>query len=254
MSAEAFRLLRAIVPEGPNDLFIVGDAHQRIYRYRVSLGQCGINIKGRGKKLKINYRTTDEIRRFAVCLLENGDFDDLDGGMDQQKGFMSLTHGEPPAVHECAGFADEIAFLKRHIEGLQKNGTPLESVCVVARTKHLLEGYASQLQALGFSTYEIKRNAAEQRDKPGIRLATMRRVKGLEFEHVIAVAVNKGVLPLEAAVGDAEDAVAKRNADTGERSLLYVALTRARQCAIITGYGQMSPYVASAAASMGSSG
>ena len=55
MSAEAFRLLRAIVPDSSNDLFIVGDAHQRIYRHRVSLGQCGINIKGRGKKLKINY-------------------------------------------------------------------------------------------------------------------------------------------------------------------------------------------------------
>ena len=73
MSAEAFRLMRAIVAETHNDLFIVGDAHQRIYRHRVSLGQCGINIKGRGKKLKINYRTTDEIRRFAVCLLEGRD-------------------------------------------------------------------------------------------------------------------------------------------------------------------------------------
>jgi superfamily I DNA/RNA helicase len=254
MSAEAFRLLRAIVADGPNDLFIVGDAHQRIYRHRVSLGQCGINIKGRGKRLRINYRTTDEIRRFAICLLENRDFDDLDGGSDQQRGYMSLTHGESPTVHKCASFAEEIAFLKRHLEDLQKNGMPLESICVVARTKHLLEGYASQLQASGFTTYEIKRNAAEQRDKPGIRLATMHRVKGLEFEHVIAVAVNEGVLPLQAAVGDAEDSVARRNADTSERSLLYVALTRARQCATITGYSQMSPYVATAVASMGSPG
>jgi hypothetical protein len=80
MSGEAFRLLRAIVPEAPNDLFIVGDAHQRIYRHRVALGQCGINIRGRGKKLKINYRTTDEIRRAAVSLLEGREIDDLDGG------------------------------------------------------------------------------------------------------------------------------------------------------------------------------
>jgi superfamily I DNA/RNA helicase len=75
----------------------------------------------------------------------------------------------------------------------------------------------------------------------------MHRVKGLEFEHVIIVAANQGILPLDAAVVDAEDAVAKRNADTGERSLLYVALTRARRSATITGYGQMSQYVATAA-------
>jgi superfamily I DNA/RNA helicase len=70
MSAEAFRLLRVLVPLGPNDLFIVGDAHQRIYRYRVTLGKCGIDIRGRGKTLKLNYRTTEQIRRFAVALLE----------------------------------------------------------------------------------------------------------------------------------------------------------------------------------------
>lgn len=240
MSAEAFRLLRAMVAAGANDLFIVGDAHQRIYRYRVSLGQCGINIKGRGKKLKINYRTTDETRRFAVALLEGREIDDLDGGTDQQKGYVSLTHGQPPLVRSFGTFAEEVAFLKQHIGDIQKDGAPLESVCVVARTKRLVEGYISQLQAAGFGTYEIKRNAAEQRDKPGIRVATMHRVKGLEFEHVIVVAANEGILPLKAAVVDAEDAVARRDAETGERSLLYVALTRARRTATITGYGQMT--------------
>ena len=81
----------------------MGDAHQRIYHHRVTLGQCGINIKGRGKKLKVNYRTTEETRRFAVALLEGRDIDDLDGGQDQQKGYMSLTHGEPPS---CARVPD----------------------------------------------------------------------------------------------------------------------------------------------------
>ena len=243
MSAEAFRLIRAIVPETPNDLFIVGDAHQRIYRHRVSLGQCGINIRGRGKKLKINYRTTEETRKFAVAVLEGKEIDDLDGGQDDQKGYVSLTHGRPPLVKSFDGFPEEIAFLKQHIGELQKDGAPLESVCVVARTKHLLEGYVSQLQAAGFGTYEVKRNAAEQRNKPGVRLATMHRVKGLEFDHVIVVAANHGVLPLDAAVRDAEDGVAKRNSETGERSLLYVALTRAKRSATVTGYGQASPFL-----------
>ncbi len=70
MATVAFQVLRALVPEEPNDLFIVGDGHQRIYRRRVSLGQAGVKIVGRSRKLYINYRTTDEIRRFAVALLQ----------------------------------------------------------------------------------------------------------------------------------------------------------------------------------------
>src|ERR1035437_4714742 len=209
MSAEAFRLLRTIAAEGPNDLFIVGDAHQRIYRHRVSLGLCGINIKGRGRKLKINYRTTDEIRRFAVCLLEGRQFDDLDGGIDEQKGYMSLTHGKPPIVRCFTSFAEEVAFLKQHIHDLMADGSALESICVVGRTKHVLESYVTQLQAADFTIYEIKRNTAEQREKPGLRVATMHRVKGLEFEHIVVVEANKGILPLYAAVDDAADGVAR---------------------------------------------
>ena len=243
MSAEAFRLLRAIVAEIPNDLFMVGDAHQRIYRHRVSLGRCGINIKGRGKKLKINYCTTDEIRRFAVGLLEGREIDDLDGGTDPQKGYMSLTHGKPPLIRSFASFAEEMAFLIKHTNELREEGSSLESICIVGRTKRVLEIYMSQLQAAGFDTYEIKRNTAEQRDKPGLRVAMMHRVKGLEFEHVIVVAANKGILPLEAAGDHAEDNVAKRIAETRERSLLYVALTRARRSAAITGYGALSPFI-----------
>jgi superfamily I DNA/RNA helicase/plasmid maintenance system killer protein len=243
MSAEAFRLIRAIVPESPNDIFIVGDAHQRIYRHRVSLGQCGINIRGRGKKLKINYRTTDEIRRFAVALLEGRSIDDLDGGKDDQKGYVSLTHGRPPDVKTFAHQADELAFLKKHIDQLVGEGSPIESICIVARTKKILENYTAHLKTLGLETYEIKRNAAEQRDRPGLRVATIHRVKGLEFEHMIVVSANEGILPLDQAVKNTEDAIAGRNAETGERSLLYVALTRAKRSAMISAWGKVSIFL-----------
>lgn len=78
---------------GQNDLFIVGGEGQRIYRHRVTLDKCGIDLRGRGKKLKINYRTTEEICAFAVRLLEGRAIDDLDGGLDDQKGYVSQTHG-----------------------------------------------------------------------------------------------------------------------------------------------------------------
>jgi superfamily I DNA/RNA helicase len=244
MNAEAFRLIRALVPAGENDIFIVGDAHQRIYRHRVSLGKCGIDIRGRGKKLKVNYRTTDEIRRFAVKLLEGRPVDDLDGGEDDQKGYMSLIHGESPAVRTFVSAAEEIDYLRRYIADLQSDGAALDSVCVVARTKKLLELYAGNLRSSGIETYEIKRDSAEQRDRAGVRLATMHRVKGLEFDHVIVVATNKGIVPLDAALASADDQITERNLETGERSLLYVALTRAKKSALLTAYGEPSPYLA----------
>jgi superfamily I DNA/RNA helicase len=243
MSAEALRLLRAMVAPGENDLFLVGDAHQRIYRHKVSLGKCGIDIRGRGKKLKINYRTTDEIRRFAVRLLEGRAIDDLDGGQDDQKGYMSLMHGEAPYVHTASSSGEEINYLKEYIAGLRTEGASSESICVVARTKKLLELYAANLRACGFQVYEIKRDSSEQRDRAGIRLATMHRVKGLEFDHVIVVAANKGVVPHDAALASADDQITERNLETSERALLYVTLTRAKKSALITAYGELSPYL-----------
>jgi superfamily I DNA/RNA helicase len=243
MSAEALRLLRAMVAPGENDLFLVGDAHQRIYRHKVSLGKCGIDIRGRGKKLKINYRTTDEIRRFAVRLLEGRPIDDLDGGEDDQKGYMSVSHGGPPEVRRFQTAGEECGFLRDRLVQLEKDGTAIESVCVVARTKKLVQDYAQYLRSAGFTVYEVKRDVAEQRDRPGVRVATMHRVKGLEFEDVIVAGANDGVLPLSFALAEADDQITQRDAETAERALLYVAVTRAKRSVLITGYGKLSPFL-----------
>ena len=247
LSSEAFRLLRTIVPAGENDLFIVGDAHQRIYRHRVSLGKCGVDIRGRGKKLKINYRTTDEIRRFAVRLLEGRPIDDLDGGQDDQKGYMSVTRGAVPTVMTFATGVEETAYLKQHIQALAAQGSPLESICIVARTKKLVENYSGHLRESGIETYEVKPDTAEHRGRPGVRVATMHRVKGLEFEHIIVASANRGIVPLDLALAAGDDAITQRNLETGERALLYVALTRAKRSALITAYGEASPYLSATA-------
>ena len=79
MGAPEFRLLRIVAPPGRNDLFIASDGHQRIYgRRRVALGRCGIDIHGRSRKLKLNYRTTEQTRRWATALLAGRDINDLD--------------------------------------------------------------------------------------------------------------------------------------------------------------------------------
>ena len=191
----------------------------------------------------MNYRTTDEIRRFAVALLEGRDVDDLDGGKDTQQGYMSLTHGEAPQVRRLGSLAEETAFVVGRVRELIQQGTAAESICIVGRTKRIVESFAEALREAGLAVYEIKRNAAEQRDKPGVRVATMHRVKGLEFEHLLVVSANDGVLPLKAAVADAEDEVGRKRSEMSERSLLYVALTRARRSATITCSGVASSFL-----------
>lgn len=243
MSDEAFRLFRAMVPEAANDLFIVGDAHQRIYRHKTSLGKCGIDIRGRARKLRVNYRTTEEIRKFAVAVLEGREIDDLDGALDDQKGYLSLTRGPKVEVRAFGSLAEELGSLTDHVRDLLKDGAPEASICITGRTNAVIDGVKEALRNAGMEIYEIRREASDNRSRPGVRVATMHRVKGLEFEHVVVVSATAKLIPLEKAMRTGGDAVAARDAETAERALLYVALTRARKSAVVTGHGEMSRFL-----------
>ena len=244
MGAQAFMLIRAIAgEEHENDLFIVGDAHQRIYRHKVVLGRCGIRIVGRSRKLKINYRTTEENRRWAVSLLEGIEFDDLDGRKDDQKGYKSLLHGVAPTVEHFSCFQEEIEYIGKYLQQVQNDGGKLNEVCLVARTHDLLKQYEGALKAKGFDTCFIRRSEAENRRKEGVRLATMHRVKGLEFDRVIIAGVNEGIVPLEVEWSKSSDAVILRENEIHEKALLYVAATRAKKEVIVTTFGNKSKFL-----------
>lgn len=243
MGMEAFRLIRQMIPStrgrNGNDLFIVGDAHQRIYGQKVVLGRCGIEIRGRSRKLRINYRTTEETQRWAVRLLEGRSYDDLDGGIDSQKGYRSLLHGIDPVIHQASTFEDEIVFIRKYIEMLMKD-TSTQSICLVARTRNLLAQYEGAMKAGGIPAHVVKRDVAEDRRKEGVRLATMHRVKGLEYEHVILAGANDEYLPPKSALNDIDDPDEREDVEISERSLVYVAATRARQTFLITYHGSPS--------------
>ena len=245
MSVQAFRLIRQMVSGGEqkNDLFIVGDAHQRIYRHKVVLGRCGINIRGRGKRLKINYRTTEENRRWAVNLLKGVSFDDLDGGLDDQKGYKSLFHGIVPKVEHTTSFQSEMDFILKYLDQIEQEGDSISEVCLVARTHDLLKQYEGVLKFKEKDIYFIKRSEAEDRKKGGIRLATMHRVKGLEFDRVIIAGVNDGIVPLEGEWTKTNDSVIQRENETHERALLYVAATRAKKEVIVSCFGKPSNFL-----------
>lgn len=242
-SDNAYRLIRALAgEEHPNDIFIVGDAHQRIYRNHPTLSKCGINIRGRSSILKINYRTTEEIRKHAFALLNGIPFDDMDGDIDLGDKCQSLTHGTEPILKSFANANEEFEYILSEVKRLEDNGVSLTDICVVARTKNLVDDYISLFTKAGVQSYKIKRNKTDDRKYNGVRVATMHRVKGLEFKYVFIVAVNNRIIPLVTAINRA-DAVSEAESITSEKCLLYVAMTRAQKAVYITSYGKRSEFL-----------
>lgn len=240
LSPNAYKALRVLAgEEHQNDMFIVGDTHQRIYKNKATLSKYGINIRGRSSYLRINYRTTEEIRKYAFALLKGIPFDDLDEVYDDGKVCQSLTHGDMPAIQNFKDITSECAYIVSEIKALLESGVDAKSICVVARTHKLLNDYLAQLTQAGIRVYEINRNKLDDRNYDGIRVATMHRVKGLEFAYMFVAAVNKRVIPLASAV-DHTDAPAETESMTAEKCLLYVALTRAQKRTYITSYGTPS--------------
>ncbi|WP_163438447.1 UvrD-helicase domain-containing protein [Fibrobacter succinogenes] len=242
-SDNAFRLIRSFAgEERENDIFIVGDSHQRIYKNKPMLSRCGINIRGRSSYLKVNYRTTEEIRKYAFALLNGISFDDLDDSFDVGDKCRSLTHGTAPVIQNFKDFDNEFDYIINEIKRLNNEGEALSSICIVARTQKYVDMYSDALNAAGMKVYAIKRNKSDDRSNDGIRVATMHRVKGLEFKYVFVAAINNGVMPLKSAIKNTDE-ISKQESLTSEKCLLYVAMTRAQKGAYITSYGKKSEFI-----------
>ncbi|MEN9577763.1 MAG: hypothetical protein RJA70_772 [Pseudomonadota bacterium] len=235
-------LLRGMVPEAPNDLFLVGDAHQRIYGHKASLSRCGINVRGlRSRRLRLNYRTTQSIRNWGVAILRGMSVDDLDEGIDDAlKGYHSLrVGGAPEVVHHATEKAEDAFIVARVRAWLEKGRTPGD-ICITARTNKLVEQrYAQILKDAGFSVQIIKTD--ESRLGDGIRLATMHRIKGLEFPCVLIAGVAAGTMPY--ALKSYADETARQDRLDTEKRLLFVAATRARDELVVTGFGAKSEFL-----------
>jgi superfamily I DNA/RNA helicase len=232
---EELKLIRAIVPVQENDIFLVGDAHQRIYRQPVVLSRCGIDIRGRSKKLKINYRTTEEIRNLAISILKDIPIDDMDGQFDESLGYKSLLHGPVPQIKHFKTREEEIEHIRVTIQNLIID-VNLNSICIVARTHLQIDNYISDLKGYDFKIVKLE---GENFNQDGIRFGTMHRVKGLEFHHMLIVGANHGVLPYMYEEADALD----ENYIIREKCLLHVAATRARDSLSVSSYGIKSDFL-----------
>jgi hypothetical protein len=232
-----WRLLRAAVPAGADDLFIVSDPHQRIYDNHVSLGSLGVGIRGRSRKLTVNYRTTQEILGWSVRLLTGIVPTGLDDQPDTLDGYRSPIHGRRPVVSGCPDRDTEYARLAEQIRTWLDAGVEPHAIAVAARNSHLVHGARDALTAVGIlvsSTTASKTNA--------VRVGTMHAMKGLEFRCLAAIGVDAGSIPAKAAVTAVdEDPVAHEHDLQRERCLLFVACTRARDFLYVSYTGDPSP-------------
>ena len=237
------KFLRALVAEGGNDLFLVGDPLQRIYSGRkINFSSAGINVKGfRSRRLKINYRTTEPIRRVAVSVMKGQRFDDMDGGIEATDGYVSLIRsGETPRDVLAADPSDEITKVVDWIGECRRSGVSLKDLCVAAPSLAMLKGLQTRLHADGVE-YKVLKGSARQGSDKGLSLCALHSIKGLEFKVVILMGINERNLPSKETKGypfDGMDAVDRREFLTAKRSLLYVAITRARQLVYMTGSGE----------------
>jgi len=244
LDVAAFSLLRALVGEPrANDLFLVGDPHQRIYGKPVVLSRCGIDIRGRSRKLRINYRTTEETRAWATAVLHGLDFDDLDGGSDPASDYRSLLHGDVPLVQGFEDPAEEQKFLVSTLRQLRDEQQSLASTCVAARTNRAVEKLETLLKSEGFSTRVINAEESDDPSDPALRLATMHRVKGLEFDQVFLPGLDASQMPLQVELSKRPDALSRELFEQQERSLLHVAATRAKKRVVVSYSGKASPFI-----------
>ena len=248
LDVASFKLLRALVGEQhDNDLFIVGDPHQRIYGKPVVLSRCGIEIRGRSRKLRINYRTTEETRAWATAVLHGLDFDDLDGGVDSTSDYRSLLHGDHPLVKGFDDPAEEQRFLAETLRQLQKEQGTLAATCVTARTNSGVDKLNIALQREGFTTRVINKDESDDPSDPALRLATMHRVKGLEFDQMFIPGLDHTQMPLRYELDQRPDQISKELFEQQERSLLHVAATRAKKRVVVSFSGKPSPLIHRAA-------
>ncbi len=231
------RFLRALAAPGTNDLFLCGDGGQRIYRATSSWLAAGIDVRGRSSRLKVNYRTTEQIRRFADGLLP-ASAEESDGETESRQ-TVSILQGQPPECLTSKTVKDEIEAVAAWLEARIKEGHAPREIAVFARTKALLEARVlPTIAKAGLTARMVREEDTGERDE--VTVGTMHSAKGLEFKVVALVGCDADVLPLKSVLAGLTDAGDRAAFLAQERSLFYVACTRARERLLVSAANEMT--------------
>jgi len=237
-----WRLVRAIAVEGKNDVFIAEDTHQRIYGQHVVLSRYGLKITGRSRRLTLNYRTTEENLRYAMQVLVGGNYVDGDNETEGLSGYRSARRGPTPTLLATESDDQQLTAIAELIRQWIEDDVVPGTIAVLARSNNRAKHVQDALTQNSIPS-DLLTTAKSHLTKPVVM--TMHTAKGMEFSRVILFDVSDGFVPLPAAFydlapEDLDDAMLR------ERSLLYVAASRARDELVVTWKGTPSPLMPTA--------
>jgi superfamily I DNA/RNA helicase len=234
------RFLAALGGDRPNALFFAGDLGQRIFQQPFSWKSLGVNVCGRSRTLRVNYRTSHQIRTQADRLL-GPVVADVDGNREDRGDTVSVFNGPPPTLRSLRSEADEISAVGGWIAEQARAGVLPHEFGVFVRSEAQLDRAQAAVKAAGIA-FKVLDERVETASGH-ISIGTMHLAKGLEFRAVAVMACDDEIIPLQErieAVGD--DADLQEVYDT-ERHLLYVACTRARDHLLVTGVAPVSEFL-----------
>lgn len=242
LSSVELRFLRSLVEEKENDLFLVGDPYQKIYARRINFSAAGISVRGhRSKQLRINYRTSEEIKRLAITTIKGLNYDDFDGEIENLSGYLSLFHGEAPTYEVFKTKNEETNSIIAQINELKDNGLRYSEIAVGFRTKEALKELKSTLHQMKIPYNDNTTSVTN--DSGGVVLSTLHGLKGLEFKAVFLADINNRTCPLYFHGFNDMEEQEKTDYINSEKSLIYVAMTRAINILKITGTGIKSEMI-----------
>ena len=234
------RFLAAVAADRPDALFFAGDLGQRIFRQPFSWKGLGVDVRGRSVTLKVNYRTSHQIRRAADRLLPRS-VRDLDGLADERAHTISVFEGPEPEVHVCADQQEEQSTAAAVMAEALTAGTSPAEIGVFVRSEAQLGRAQAAVRAAGLEPRGLVDADREGADL--VLVGTMHLAKGLEFRMVLLMACDQDVLPLAERVEQVADEFELDEVLTTERQLLYVAATRARDRLVITAAAPSSEFI-----------
>ena len=245
LHAGHWRVLRGLVASGPDDLFICEDGHQRIYGDRLVLSRFGIETRGRSRRLTLNYRTSHQNLAFALGVIGGAPIVDLEGDDETVAGYRSTFRGPTPVTRGFPGVGEEMRFVAEAVKAWLSAGVAPSAIGVLTRRTQEQDRARLALQNAGVAVEVLAREGAG--NAGAVKIASMHRAKGTEFSRVVVIGAEAGVVPLDWVVENQPEA--DRATVLGrERSLFYVACSRARDELVVTWAGEPSPFIPSLSA------
>jgi len=240
INVSQLRFLAAFGANRPNGLFFAGDLGQRIFQLPFSWKSLGVDIRGRARNLRINYRTSHQIR-FRADRLLGRDVSDVDENHEDRSDTISVFNGSPPEIYELKTAAEESNSVAKWIAKLSKDGVAPHEFGVFVRSQAQYSRAEAAVIEAGLPLKVLDEKV--QTTSGHVSICSMHLAKGLEFRAVIVMACDDDVVPLQERIGSVGDEADLKDIYETERHLLYVACTRARDHLLVTAVEPASEFL-----------